>query len=169
MPTLWAAAFVVLWVIVAALAFMVVGLLRQLGLIHLRLGVDPGVLLTDEGLERGTPAPDFAANEATSGKILSLKDFRGRRLALIFLTTGCLACRELIPHLNKVARDEVGRVEFLTVCFGTASGCREFSTRFRVGPKVLIDGVIRRIPRARAVQVGAAARPATLRPAGSAA
>ena len=61
MSEVWAASIIVLWVLVLFLAFLLMGALRQLGLLQLRLGNDPGALVTRSGLDRGTLAPDFTA------------------------------------------------------------------------------------------------------------
>ncbi|HLJ66002.1 MAG TPA: TlpA disulfide reductase family protein [Chloroflexota bacterium] len=139
MPAFWTAAVAALWVVVAVVALILTGVLRQLGIIQLRLGVDPGVLLTEEGLARGTQAPLFEAPDALTGEPIRLADFSGRRLVLVFLTTGCIACRELVGHVNRVARDESGRTGFLAVCFGTGLGCREFTRRFNLEPRMVVD------------------------------
>ena len=54
MSGVWLASYVVLWLVVLVLAFLLAGALRQLGLLQLRLGDDPGALITDTGLKRGT-------------------------------------------------------------------------------------------------------------------
>jgi hypothetical protein len=45
----WLASYIVLWIVVMLLAFLLAGALRQLGLLQLRLGDDPGALITDGG------------------------------------------------------------------------------------------------------------------------
>lgn len=74
MTEFWTASYVLLWLIVAGLCFIVMGLLRQFGLIQLRLGPEPGVLITKEGLERGTPAPDFALVDVQSQNLIRLPE-----------------------------------------------------------------------------------------------
>ena len=60
MSGVWLASYIVLWVVVLVLGFLLAGALRQLGLMQLRLGDDPGALITDTGLERGSKAPSRA-------------------------------------------------------------------------------------------------------------
>ena len=67
MSGVWLASYVVLWLLVLVLAFLLAGALRQLGLLQLRLGDDPGALITDTGLERGPTRSDFTAVGAESG------------------------------------------------------------------------------------------------------
>lgn len=139
MNSLWTVSYIVLWVIVAGLVVLMMGLLRQLGLIQLRLGIEPGVLITNEGLERGTKAPDFEAVDVATKRPLQLSQFRGKRLVLVFLTPSCLACRDLVPHLNQVAHDYQGKIEMLAVCYGAGSTCAEFAGRFKLRITCLAD------------------------------
>jgi methylamine dehydrogenase accessory protein MauD len=136
---LWAASYVVLWIVVAALVFLVMGLLRQLGLIQLRLGIDPGVLITPEGLERGSQAPDFEAVDVQTERLTRATDFRGRRLILIFLSPNCLACRELIPHLNEFANERRSESSIVVICYGMKRSCAEFRRMFRLELSLLAD------------------------------
>jgi len=127
MTNAWVASYVALWCIAAVLAFIVMGLARQLGLIQLRLGIDPGVLITNEGLERGVRAPDFEATDILSGRSLRLSDFKGLRTVLVFLTPSCEACRKLVPHLNSLAKEEKGRSAVLAVCPAADAACLHFA------------------------------------------
>ena len=72
MSGVWLASYLVLWLVVLILAFLLAGSLRQLGLIQLRLGDDPGALITDTGLERGVQAPEFVAAHSETEEPVSL-------------------------------------------------------------------------------------------------
>jgi len=139
MNGLWIVAFGALWLIVISLSIVVMGLLRQLGMLQLRVGIDPGVLITKQGIERGTEAPDFEAIDLAALKRVSLSQYRGKRVVLVFLSTGCLACRQLVPHLNAMARDRQGEVTFLTVCHGHDAGCHEFARTYKLEVSMLAD------------------------------
>lgn len=139
MNTFWVASSVALWIIVAVLAFIVVGLLRQLGLIQLRLGLDPGVLITQEGLERGTEAPDFDAIDVEAQQPTHLSAFRGRQVLLVFLATDCTSCRDLVPHLNNIAYEYRDGVETIAVCHGAVAACGEFAHQTHLGARMLAD------------------------------
>ena len=80
MSGVWLASFVVLWLIVLVLAFLLAGALRQLGLLQLRLGDDPGALITDTGLERGVRAPDFDAVDSETRDLVKLSGLEPKRL-----------------------------------------------------------------------------------------
>ena len=55
MSGVWLASYLVLWLVVFVLAFLLAGSLRQLGLMQLRLGDDPGALITDIGARARRP------------------------------------------------------------------------------------------------------------------
>lgn len=140
MNELLLASTLLLWIIVVIMAFLMVGMLRQLGLMQARLGPEPGALITPEGLERGTEAPDFDGLELSTQKQFHFHDLRGRRVLLTFLQTTCGPCRELIPHLNEIAHGYRGQVEVLAICQGSNEGaCAEFAHQHKLRTKLLAD------------------------------
>jgi methylamine dehydrogenase accessory protein MauD len=134
----WLASYIVLWLVVLMLAFLLAGALRQLGLIQLRLGDDPGALITDTGLERGSDAPDFTALDAESGQTVSLSDLPAVPRMLVFASPGCLSCRELIPGLNEVRKTRKD-FDFLVVCRGDLESCRSFGRMNRLEAPMVVD------------------------------
>jgi methylamine dehydrogenase accessory protein MauD len=138
MSGVWLASYVVLWLIVLLLAFLLAGALRQLGLLQLRLGDDPGALITDSGLERGTDAPDFTGLDSETGEPVSLSDLPAVPRMLVFASPGCLSCRELIPGLNEVRKTRKDH-HFLVVCRGDLESCRGFGRMNRLEAPMVVD------------------------------
>jgi len=138
MSGVWLASYVVLWVVVLLLAFLLAGALRQLGLLQLRLGDDPGALITETGLERGAEAPDFTALGAESGELVSLSDLPAVPRMLVFASPGCLSCRELIPGLNEVRKTR-GDFDFLVVCRGDLESCQAFGRMNGLEAPMVVD------------------------------
>lgn len=89
----WIVSYVLLWVTVLVLAFAVVVLLRQIGVLHARLR-PVGVHHANEGPERDAPAPtrrfDFGAADVT---------------LVVFTSPTCEICRSLLPSLRRLQRD----------------------------------------------------------------
>lgn len=139
MNEIWIASNVLLWFVVAVMAFILIGLLRQLGLIQARLGIEAGALITPEGLERGIKAPDFDGKELSSKEHFHFDDVRGRRVLLVFLSATCAPCRDLIPHLNAVASKYRNQILTLAVCQGSEQACEEFSRLTNLQTKLLAD------------------------------
>ncbi len=138
MTGVWLASYIVLWLVVLLLGFLLAGALRQLGLLQLRLGDDPGALITDTGLERGSEAPDFTALDAESGATVSLSDLPAVPRMLVFASPGCLSCRELIPGLNEVRKTRK-EFDFLVVCRGDLESCRSFGRMNRLEAPMVVD------------------------------
>jgi peroxiredoxin len=80
-------------------ASMVIGLIA-LGLVTGGCALFQGAGI-EEGVEIGKQAPDFTL-ATLDGKLLSLSDFRGKRVVLNFMTTWCPACQEEVPHLQEL-------------------------------------------------------------------
>jgi peroxiredoxin len=57
--------------------------------------------LTRDGLKVGTPAPQFTLPRLSSGEV-SLADYRGRRLLLVFSDPHCGPCSALAPSLEEI-------------------------------------------------------------------
>ena len=138
MSGVWLASYIVLWVVVLLLAFLLAGALRQLGLMQLRLGDDPGALITDTGLERGAEAPDFTGLDSESGEVVRFSDLAAVPRMLVFASPGCLSCRELIPGLNEVRKTR-GEFDFLVVCRGDLESCRAFGRMNRLEAPMVVD------------------------------
>ena len=56
------------------------------------------------GARVGEPAPEFVLPDA-SGKLVSLKDFRGKPLVIHFWATWCPYCKKVQPGLQALAND----------------------------------------------------------------
>lgn len=138
MSGVWLASYIVLWVLVLLLAFLLAGALRQLGLFQLRLGDDPGALITDSGLDRGATAPDFTALDSEAGELVSLSDLPAVPRMLVFASPGCLSCRELIPGLNEVRKTR-GGYDFLVVCRGDLESCQAFGRMNGLEAPMVVD------------------------------
>lgn len=92
--SVWVASYVILWMTVLLLCFTVVVLLRQIGVLHVRLppvGVHPG----GEGPEPGSPAPPVPGT-----------DYSRSELTLVaFTSPTCTLCHELVPSIAALERD----------------------------------------------------------------
>ena len=139
MTGFWLASFVVLWILVLSLAFLFAGTLRQVGLITLRLGDDPGALITDSGLSRGALTADITGIDADSGHLRTIDSVVDRARVLTFVSPACLACRQLIPHLNEVMQTRNDGFDFVTVCRGDVASCKALRTRDRLQGTLIID------------------------------
>jgi methylamine dehydrogenase accessory protein MauD len=115
MWTLFLISYVVLWLALVAVAFLLLGTLRSLGLLEWRidqLEATRPSRINREGLKAGTRAPDFTLPQVGGGEC-SLGDFRGRRVFLVFVQAGCQPCHDIAPDLNRLQRQ--GELQVLVV------------------------------------------------------
>ena len=118
--------FVILWIAVGFLGFLLLGTLRSLGLLDWRLeqleATTPKRLGRD-GLKPGKRAPDFTLLNV-DGDEVSLHDFNGRKVLLVFTQSGCSPCKAIVPELNRLGPDQ----QVLVVNNGGLQATREWST-----------------------------------------
>lgn len=127
-----------LWLVVAGLAFTVLALARQVGVLHERL-TPVGALTTGTGPAVGEAAPLLRA-VALDGTRMEIGTRRasGRALLMLFVSRTCPICKVLIP----VARD-VGRAERLDVLFVGDSDIAEqqaLIAAFGISPGDFVNG-----------------------------
>jgi methylamine dehydrogenase accessory protein MauD len=125
MSIFWVLCFVMLWAAVLFLGFLLLGTLRSLGLLSWRLeqleATTPKRLGRD-GLKPGKKAPAFTLPSA-DGKEVSLHDFAGRKVLLVFTQSGCSPCKAIIPELNRLGPAE----QVLVINNGDPEGTRKWS------------------------------------------
>lgn len=113
---LWAS-IALLWVVVVAQTLVLIELLRQIGILRLRLGDEPGALFVEgEGLERGSSAPAFEGRDVKADHELSHRDLFRDKALLVFLSTRCQSCRELLPAIKEVAETHRKDTQIVVVC-----------------------------------------------------
>jgi len=89
-----------------------------------------------EGLAVGSPAPGFTLPD-TEGQEVSLADFAGQRLLLVFASPHCPACREMYPHL-KAFSAENPEIQVVMISNGTAEENRRLVEEQGFGFPVLL-------------------------------
>ncbi len=130
---------VVLAIVVLALAFLVVGTLRARGIVNWRLDqlelTRPSRLGRD-GLKVGKKAPDFTLPSATGGEV-SLHEFAGRRVLLVFTQSGCGPCHAMAPEFKRV--HDQGEHQVLVVNNGEPDETRQWAAKINGGFPILIQ------------------------------
>jgi methylamine dehydrogenase accessory protein MauD len=118
---------VLLWALVLALGFLLLGTLRVLGLLRWRLeqleATTPS-RLGRNGLKPGKKAPDFTL-PSVAGPEIVLSSFAGRRVLLVFVQPGCGPCRLITPELNRLHGN--GEVQVVVVSNGDSEANRKWA------------------------------------------
>jgi methylamine dehydrogenase accessory protein MauD len=127
MSIFWISCIVILWVVVLFLGFLLLGTLRSLGLLSWRLeeleATTPKGRTARDGLKPGKKAPDFTLPGA-NGMEISLHDFAGRKVLLVFTQSGCSPCKAIIPELNRLGPAQ----QVLVINNGDPEATRQWST-----------------------------------------
>ncbi len=71
-----------------------------------------------EGLEIATEAPDFSLPDI-EGRMVSLKDFAGKQVMVVFSSVHCPACVELLPELKEFSEKHPAEVQVVMISRGT--------------------------------------------------
>jgi methylamine dehydrogenase accessory protein MauD len=131
--------YIVLWVLLVSLGFLLLGALRALGLLRWRLeqleATTPS-RLGRGGLKPGKKAPDFTLPSSAGGEV-SLHDFTGRKVLLVFTQSGCKPCHRIVPELNRLQRG--GEVQVLVVNNGEMQATRKRAGEAEAGFPVLVQ------------------------------
>jgi methylamine dehydrogenase accessory protein MauD len=131
MSLFWMISSVLLWLVVLGLAFLLLGALRALGILRWRLeqleATTPS-RLGRGGLKPGKKAPAFTLPAVTGGEI-SLHDFAGRKVLLVFMQPGCGPCHAVTPELNRL--QDAGEVQIMVVQNGDVETVRNWADEHR--------------------------------------
>lgn len=99
--SLWVASYIALWLLTMVMAFAVVVLFRQLGLLHLRFG-PRGILPSDDGPSLKTDAPRVSAIDL-AGRSHDLVEL-GVRTTFVFVAPKCSVCELILPGIRSISR-----------------------------------------------------------------
>ena len=120
---------IVLWVLVVALAAVVLALTRQLGVLHERIA-PAGALMLNRGLTVGEPAPLIEVTDL-EGRAFRVGAPRsdGRSTLLLFVSPTCPVCKTLLPAVLSSRKDERSWLDVLLASDGDLTQQREFVRR----------------------------------------
>lgn len=142
---------VLLWCLLLALVFVVMGLVRQIGVLHGRLA-PAGALVLDKGVVVGQPAPRVTAVDR-GGRPVNIGYAGPRGQLLFFLSPTCPVCKSLLPAVQAIARAEASRLEVVYVSDGDPAAQAELIAGFGlegasyvVGPEVGMTFQIGKLP-----------------------
>lgn len=107
-----------LWIAVVALGALVLALLRQIGVLHERIG-PAGALVGREGPRSGEPAPVLELQD-WNGETLRVggRDPDGRGTLLLFVSPTCPVCKTLLPLVASVREAEDRRLRVVVASDG---------------------------------------------------
>lgn len=99
----WLFSYVMMWVLLLVLVVLALAVLRQLGLLWVRVGGALGALQTGDAPRIGDPIPIHEVQDR-SGVTRSLIPAEGLVKLVLFMSPTCEVCDSMIPHLPSFAR-----------------------------------------------------------------
>jgi len=140
-----------LWILLVALAFAVMGLVRQIGVLHGRLA-PAGALMMDKGVAVNEPAPQVTASDR-KGRPVNFGYAAEKGQLLFFLSPTCPICKSLLPAIKSIAKEQAGRLDVVYISDGDMDAqqalIREHKlddVTYVVGPEVGMTYQIGKLP-----------------------
>ncbi|MSQ31319.1 MAG: TlpA family protein disulfide reductase, partial [Dehalococcoidia bacterium] len=75
----------------------------------------PGVIERSVRAKVGERGPDFALEDAATGRLVRLSEYRGRTVVLNFWATWCVPCRSEMPDLQRASEAGAGRGDLVVI------------------------------------------------------
>jgi methylamine dehydrogenase accessory protein MauD len=128
--------YVLLWLLLLFIAAVLLVVVREVALLRVRIGPEPGALATDEGPKIGALLPQFEAT-ALSGVPVRMGPRPGSTV-LVFASPHCRPCRDLLPALQRVVR-RATRIQFVLIVHGDQSEVESLMRLYELDAPVIAD------------------------------
>lgn len=92
---------ILLWLLIITFSFILLGLIRQIGVLHSRIA-PAGALMLDKGIEVGKPAPQVTAIDRSNNPI-NIGYASEKPTLLFFLSPTCPICKTLLPAVKSIS------------------------------------------------------------------
>jgi len=149
MTGLWLASYLVLWVLVVVGCLLLLGVLRQLGLLY-RHFEPPAAqqaqeensipALEHDGPTIGSPLMDLEEGTINGFGTLTLTARRdGENTLLMFMSPLCETCQHIVDPLNALATDAARALHLAVIIRGDEQACRAFLSIFPLHMPVVCD------------------------------
>lgn len=142
---------ILLWALLIALAFAVMGLVRQIGILHSRLA-PAGALMVDKGVTVNEPAPKVTVANR-NGRPVNVGYAGEKGQLLFFLSPTCPICKSLLPAIKSIAKDQAHRLDVIFVSDGDMDAQQALISEHKledatyvVGPEVGMTYQIGKLP-----------------------
>lgn len=119
--------YAALWILVLLETIVVVVVVRQIGIMHLRFG-GRGAMALSAGPPIGGRAPSFAGRD-TTGKLIESPWQMGRSSLLVFVSPGCGACLEVIPSIRAIRRADRRRTDIVLISSESGDSSEDYARK----------------------------------------
>lgn len=120
------------WVALAALGVLTLGLARQIGVLHQRLG-PAGALMLSKRARVGEASPEFRLRSLDGGEVvIGGASDTGRMTLLMFVAPDCPVCAKLTPVARSIGVAERQRVRVVFASDGDPAEHRRYRAEKRL-------------------------------------
>ncbi|MDD2058464.1 methylamine dehydrogenase accessory protein MauD [Pseudomonas sp. GD03860] len=140
-----------LWCLMLALAFVLMGLVRQIGVLHARVA-PAGALMIDKGVAVNSQAPKLTVADR-EGRPVNFGYAGEKSQLLFFLSPTCPICKSLLPAIKSVSRQRADDLDVIYVSDGDPVAQEALITGFNlegatyvVGPEAGMTYQIGKLP-----------------------
>jgi len=142
----WLVSYLALWALVIALGLLLLGLLRQVGLLQLQLNGQspaPDVVVPapeNNGPPIGSHLPELGADTLNGFGPVAIPSQDGRRGTLLaFMSPLCESCQNIVEPLNALAEDGTRGVRPIVIMRAEEQACRAFNSVFPLRVPLVCD------------------------------
>ena len=131
-------AFALQWIVIIVLGLMMLALMRQVGLLHERLG-PIGALTLPGGPQVGDVAPRFDIESLNGGTVQvggAAED--GKATLLFFVSPTCPMCKSMLPVVLSMAREHAGSTRLVLASDGDEPLQRKMIDREGLGTQAFV-------------------------------
>ncbi len=121
---------ILLWLALLGMSLVMLGLLRQVGLLHERSS-PMGAMITDHGPDIGDAAPVFELPDHTGQKVTIGGPNPASAVLLMFTAPSCPVCDKLFPIIKSMARAE--RLSVIMISDGAPEEHKRFLASHELG------------------------------------
>jgi methylamine dehydrogenase accessory protein MauD len=129
--------YILLWLLLLFMAAVLLVVVRELALVRMRIGPEPGALATNEGPKIGATLPTFEAM-TLAGAPLHLGAGSSGSTLLVFASPHCRPCRELLPALQALMRRGVP-LDVAVIVQGDRSEVESLMSLYQLDAPIILD------------------------------
>lgn len=123
---------ILLWVAFLGVTMVLLGLMRQVGLLHERSS-PMGAMITDHGPDIGDTAPEFDLPDYFGRNVhIGGANPDGRQTLLMFTAPTCPVCDKLFPIIKSIAKAE--KISVVLISDGAPDEHKRFLDSHELGP-----------------------------------
>lgn len=144
MTGLWLVSYLILWALVVVACLLLVGGLRQVGLLQRQLGqhaaAADATTLEQDGPAISSRLPDLVAETANGfGPVALAPPYDRGGTLLVFMTALCESCQHIVESLNALAEEGAHGMRLLVIMQADDHACRAFLRVFPLRVPLICD------------------------------